>query len=438
MSEEAPLRIVKLEAANVKRLVAVEIKPDGSLVVVGGKNGAGKTSVLDSIAYALGGREALCDEPLRQGAKKGHVTVDLGEFTVRRTFTPEGGGTLTVESREGAVFRSPQAMLDRLLGRLSFDPLAFARMEPKQQRETLRQLVGLDFAALDAARAKHFEERTAINRDARMRESRLVAMPEHAGVPAEPIAMADLVAELDAAAVTERAASDAEMRAKAIFRDVETETAAVASAEATVARLQRDLDAARQKAADAKATEEAMRTKAVQAHDLAGQARAAVIDPAPIRQRIADAEGTNAKARANAERARVAAELEEARARAGALTALIDALDADKAMQLAEAKFPVEGLAFDEGGVRLNGVPFSQASAAEQLRVSVAMGLAMNPRLRVLLIRDGSLLDDDSLALVAAMAAESDAQVWMERVGDGAECSVVIEDGAVRAAEVAS
>jgi hypothetical protein len=181
-----------------------------------------------------------------------------------------------------------------------------------------------------------------------------------------------------------------------------------------------------------------MRTKAVQAHDLAGQARAAVIDPAPIRQRIADAEGTNAKARANAERARVAAELEEARARAGALTALIDALDADKAMQLAEAKFPVEGLAFDEGGVRLNGVPFSQASAAEQLRVSVAMGLAMNPRLRVLLIRDGSLLDDDSLALVAAMAAESDAQVWMERVGDGAECSVVIEDGAVRAAEVAS
>lgn len=435
--EETGLRIVKLEAENVKRLVAVEIKPDGSLVVIGGKNGAGKTSVLDSIAYALGGRDALCDEPLRQGTTKGHVSVDLGEFIVRRTFTPSGGGTLTVESREGAVFRSPQAMLDRLLGRLSFDPLAFARMEPKQQRETLRQLVGLDFAALDAARAKHFEERTAVNRDARQLESRLAAMPEPAGAPAEPIVMADLVAELDAAAVTERAASDAETRAAAIVRDVEAATASVASAEATVARLERDLDDARKKAADAKATAEAMRTKASQVQDLAGQARAAVIDPAPIRQRIADAEGTNALVRANGERARVAADLEQARARTGALTASIEALDADKAAQLAEAKFPVDGLAFDEGGVRFSGVPFSQASSAEQLRVSVAMAAALNPRLRIALVRDGSLLDAHSMKVLAEYAAANDMQLWIEKVSDDGEgCAVVIEDGAVRDPEV--
>jgi hypothetical protein len=80
-------------------------------------------------------------------------------------------------------------------------------------------------------------------------------------------------------------------------------------------------------------------------------------------------------------------------------------------------------------------VPFAQGSSAEQLRVSVAMGLAMNPRLGVLLIRDASLLDDDSMAIVAEMAATANAQVWLERVGDGAECSVVIEDGSVRGAE---
>ena len=100
---------------------------------------------------------------------------------------------------------------------------------------------------------------------------------------------------------------------------------------------------------------------------------------------------------------------------------------------MAAAAFPVVGLGFNDNGVTFNGVPFSQASSAEQLRVSVAMGLALNPTLRVVLIRDGSLLDDDSLAMVATMAAEKDSQVWIERVGHGEETSVVIEDGAVMA-----
>jgi hypothetical protein len=76
-------------------------------------------------------------------------------------------------------------------------------------------------------------------------------------------------------------------------------------------------------------------------------------------------------------------------------------------------------------------VPLVQASAAQKLRVSVALGLAMNPRLKVLLVRDASLLDATSLALVAQMAADADAQVWLERVGDGDPTAVVIADGQV-------
>jgi len=101
--------------------------------------------------------------------------------------------------------------------------------------------------------------------------------------------------------------------------------------------------------------------------------------------------------------------------------------------QLAAAKFPVEGLSFDEAGVLFNGIPFPQASAAEKLRVSVAMGIAMNPEFKVMLIRDGSLLDETNLATVAKMAAKSGAQVWIERVGKGKECQVIIEDGYVEA-----
>jgi hypothetical protein len=88
--------------------------------------------------------------------------------------------------------------------------------------------------------------------------------------------------------------------------------------------------------------------------------------------------------------------------------------------------------------VTLNGLPLEQASSAEQLRASVAIGLAMHPKLKVLLVRDGSLLDEQSLAMVAKMAEQAGGQVWLERVSKGAECSLVIEDGMVAGASSAN
>jgi hypothetical protein len=98
---------------------------------------------------------------------------------------------------------------------------------------------------------------------------------------------------------------------------------------------------------------------------------------------------------------------------------------------MADAKFPVPELSFGDDGVLVKGVPFEQASAAEQLRVSVAMGVALNPKLKVLLVRDGSLLDAKSLQLLADMAEANESQVWLERVGDADAAAVVIEDGQV-------
>ena len=99
---------------------------------------------------------------------------------------------------------------------------------------------------------------------------------------------------------------------------------------------------------------------------------------------------------------------------------------------LAAASFPVAGLSFGEEGLLYQDRPLEQASSAEQLRVSVAMGLALNPQLKVLLIRDGSLLDGDSMRTIAEMAEAAEAQVWIERVGDGDPAAIVIEDGSVR------
>ena len=97
------------------------------------------------------------------------------------------------------------------------------------------------------------------------------------------------------------------------------------------------------------------------------------------------------------------------------------------------AEMPVAGLGFDESGVTFGGVPFGQASSAEQIRVSLAMAMALNPTLRVIRIMDGSLLDADSMAAIRAAAEEHDVQVWIEVVGDGDgdPATIVIDDGEI-------
>ncbi|MBL8302262.1 MAG: AAA family ATPase, partial [Ideonella sp.] len=198
----APLHIVELRVENLKRLRAVTITPDGDLVVLSGHNGAGKSSVLDAIAMALGGRDQIPAEPIRRGAERAEVVVDLGELVVRRTFTATGGGQLVVQNREGARFQSPQSMLDALVGRLTFDPLAFAREKPSRQVEVLRELVGLDLAPLDTRRAELYAERTAVNKRATSLRARFEAMPRHEQAPAEPVDVGDLADQLKQAQAT--------------------------------------------------------------------------------------------------------------------------------------------------------------------------------------------------------------------------------------------
>jgi hypothetical protein len=128
-------------------------------------------------------------------------------------------------------------------------------------------------------------------------------------------------------------------------------------------------------------------------------------------------------------------ELADAQKAYAGLNTAIHELDERKARALAAAKMPVPGLSLDEDGLILNGVPLAQASASEQLKVSTAIAMALNPRLRVITIRDGSLLDSDSKATLKQMADEQGYQVWLEAVDESGAVGVVIEDGMVAPAE---
>lgn len=399
MTENA-LRIVKLSASNVKRLRAVAIEPNGNLVVVSGQNGQGKSSVLDSIWYALGGASSHPAEPIHRGEKSAKIELDLGEIVVTRRFTANGT-TLVVENADGARFSSPQAMLDKLVGSLSFDPLAFSRLPAKRQAETLRELVGIDFRELDRRRDEAFAERTQHNREAKALAARLEAMPEVAP-DAAPCSIEEILARRSEADRRNRDRQSWEVLQETTRRRIEAIEEELAAARERLAMLAEKLQAA--------PPEE---------------------DLATYDEQIRQAEKRSAILGQIERRKDVAACLEKETARAQALTEEIEEIDAEKNAALESARWPVEGLAFSEEGVTYQGLPFDQASAAEQIRVSVAIGAALNPLLRVLTVRDASLLDERSLAALKATAVAHDMQVWLERIEQDATTTVVIEDGRV-------
>lgn len=114
-----------------------------------------------------------------------------------------------------------------------------------------------------------------------------------------------------------------------------------------------------------------------------------------------------------------------------------DAMEAREQARLdaiGKAEMPIPGLSFGDGVVTFNGLPLNQASDAEQLMISTAIAAALNPKLRVIRIRDGSLLDDDAMVRLAAFAEERDMQIWIERVDGSGTVGIVMEDGHVKGA----
>jgi DNA repair exonuclease SbcCD ATPase subunit len=405
-------KIVRLTSTNVKRLKAVEIKPDGNLVVIGGDNAQGKSSVLDSILYALAGNRAVCATPIREGASTAEVMVELDTLTVRRRFTKKGT-TLTVEGKDGTKFSSPQAVLDELVGAVGYDPMSFIRDKDKQL-DRLKALLGIDFAAADAERKEAYDKRTGWNREVKRLEFELNSAPAYPDAPAAVPTTADITAELTAA----RAHNQANEKKR---QELNLATKERDQLFERIALLRKELESFSSQL-------EEVRGQMIKAEGvISGLVDQ---DETSILAKFDQVEEIGKQVRSNQRRAEIAKGLDIASREADAKSRRIEEIDEAKRKTLADANMPVEGLSFDSNGVLLNGLPLDQASSSEQLRVSVAIGLAMNPKLRVLIARDASLLDNASMAELQKIAQDHDAQIWAERVGKLGP-QITIEDGMV-------
>lgn len=411
------MKIVELRAENVKRLKAVEISPQGELVVIGGRNAQGKSSVLDAIWLALGGGKAGKETPLpiRDGEDKASVRLDLGELVVTRSWTRKGT-SLKVENAEGAQYKSPQGMLDALVGQLSFDPLAFTRLSPKEQREALLDLVDVDLEQIDSEISRVYAERTDVGRQGKAVGQ--VTVDET--LPTEETSATAILHQIQEVETQNREIEEhstnlenLKREAYEIHKEIESLQDQIGEIEASIARRRRKIAG----------------LEASIAHEPADVGEIQSLDP--LREKLANAEDMNAKIRANNMARDQKAWKDRLRQKYESLTDRLTELDEQKATALAAAKFPVTGLSFDDSGVLYQGLPLSQASSAEQIRVSLAMGMALNPKLRVLMIKDGSLLDAESMEAIHNQVRDGDYQLWLERVGDADQGAVVIEDGEI-------
>jgi hypothetical protein len=425
--------IARFQAENYKRLKAVEIVPGegASFIPILGKNAQGKSSVLDAIMAALGGKSYMPSRPVRKGEEEGAIRLELSNgLVVRRIFAEDGTGSIVVENAEGARYPSPQTVLDKLYSSVAFDPIAFIRLPAKEQLEQLRRLVKLevDVDELGRLNKEDYDARRELNREAKQWEGQLTGFAD-VGEPAEPIDTAEIERAIGEAAAANGEIEQRKVRREQAQQRVQEHLATAERWGEEIARLEAQLAEAREAKDVAETSAKTLQEQIDKADPLPEP-----VDVSALTAKLSEAQTHNRRQERAKEKAALVKRIEALHEKSAALTTTMEAREKQKAEAFAKAEMPVPGLSFGEGEVLFNDLPLDQASTAEQLRISTAIGMAAAPELRVMLVRDASLLDDEGFALLAKMATDGAFQFWVESVDTSGKVGIVMEDGAVKGA----
>lgn len=474
--------LMRMRTENIKRVRLVDITLTETLTLIGGDNSNGKTSFLDGYDWCLSGNTVIQMDPIHHGKQQGSILCEFGDgdkvsLAVTRTLLRVGESSWTsdldIHIPGHLAPTRVQEFLDKLGGRMSFDPMSFDKLKDPERVEAMRKLVsGFDFDANAAARKVAFDKRTVVKRDRDRERSAVASIVISAEAPHQRVDEDELTVRLQEGGKTN---ADRERRQGVRDRAVETiriaresivaldEAIATATQNAIVhrdrevARLEAQIAAIRtqiettvsgcaQVIANETAALRANAEKAAgEADELQKRLDAAPelpveVDTAALAATLSAGRATNKvltdwesqRERRN-EHALKASTLDD---QATVLTAEIEALDVARQAAIAAANLPVEGIGFGDGYITLNGAPWSQAGRAERVDASTAIAMALNPKLRVILIRDGSDLGSKMKERIRQRAATMGYRVLMEVADDTGSTHVVIEDGLVKAAGV--
>lgn len=404
------MKIVKLKAVNIKKIKTAEITPEGNLVFISGKNGQGKSSIMDCILYALGGEKQIPSQPVRNGEKEAEIEIDLGDFIVKRTFNEAGNSYLTVKTKDGATFPKAQEKLNNLVNTLYFDPLKFTNMSAKEQKELLMKTLKIDLTQEEYNYRTKYEERTTIGAMGKTAKGELdsIAKPEAEYFKKEEIKIGDTMVEI----------KNLEETREIILENKDRKS----GNETEIKRHEEEINAL-------KASNLILKEKIEKLEKDNPKIEEKIIE----KQKIIDsADDTNAKIREAKRYTEAEARVNKYTEDWKTATKKLEEITESKNKKLQEAKMPIENLSVDENGVTYNGLPFEQLAKSEQIRISTAIAMSNESELKMIRIMDGSLLDKDAIAKLGEMAEAKDYQIWIEIVDDSGEVGFYIEDGEIK------
>lgn len=402
------IKINKLEIENVKRVRAVQVVPsEKGLTVLGGKNNQGKTSVLDSIAWALGGKKYQPSNPRREGsATPPSLRVELSNGLI----VERKGKNSDLKVIDPSGNKAGQTLLDSFVEELALDLPKFMEATSKEKARTLLEIIGVGnkLFELDNLENKLYQERLAIGKIADTKKKHAQEMPRHEGVPEKLISASDLIKQqqdiLARNAEKERKRrnlahlEDENKRLKEILQDYQTKLEA----------NENDLVEARKSAIDL--------------HDES---------TAELEANIAKIDEINAKIRINLEKDQAEQEAEYYSQQYKDLNEEIDAIRKERLDLLKGADLPLPGLSVVDGELTFNDQHWDNMSGSEQLRVATAIVRKLKPECGFVLIDKLEQMDIDTMKEFGKWLEQEDLQAIATRVSSGEECQIIIEDGYV-------
>lgn len=414
------VKITALEAENVKRIKAVALTPSPTgLTIVGGNNNQGKTSVLDALAWALGGDRFRPDAAQRDGAvAPAHLKVKLSNGVVVER--KGKNASLTVTDPTGR--RSGQQLLNAFVEPLALDLPRFMDASDKEKADILLRIIGIgtELHTRDMEIKALYDKRTFTGQLAQQKKhfaEELISYPE---APDEPVSASDLIRQQQ-----DILAHNGENQRKR--SQLAQLTDLLERQKKVVADLEFQLSTERQRLDTMQADVKIAQTAAADLQDES---------TAELEASIRDIEETNRKVRANLEKSRAEDEAVQYDSEYKRLTEQIAQKRADRMALLNGADLPLRGLSVEDGALTYKGKHWRDMSGSDQLRVAAAIVRRLNPDCGFVLLDKLEQMDMTTLQEFSAWLEAEGLQAIATRVSTGSECQIIIEDGMVKDTDI--
>lgn len=413
------MKINKLEIENVKRVKAVKIEPaESGLTVIGGRNNQGKTSVLDSIAWALGGDRHRPSQAAREGSvipPHLHIVMNNGLEVERK------GKNSDLKVTDPTGKRAGQQLLNEFVEELAIDLPKFMASSSREKAEVLLKIIGVgpQLHELEAQETELYNRRHAIGQIADQKAKFAREMTYYPDAPEEPVSASELIRQQQD--ILARNGENQRKRAQAAALLAERNRLAekVNSLKAELKRYEDQLIQVDEDMNIAYQTAESLRDEST----------------AELERNIQDIERINVKVRANLDKNKAEMDAQQYKNEYDSMTAKLNDVRQKKIDLLENAALPLPGLSVADGELTYNGQKWDNMSGSDQLKVSTAIVRRLNPNCGFVLLDKLEQMDLDTMRAFGAWLEREGLQAIATRVSTGGECQIIIEDGYVKGNE---